>query len=110
MKTMNEQLNQNQERKETEWIFIPLLKAHILKRTEKYVLFDVDGIASGIVNAKFLRKKETEDYVFLSVPADYEINVRVREKNLTTGKWETTMDMSVKAKDLAERIKTYNKQ
>lgn len=98
-----------EERKESQWIFIPLLKNHILKRTDQYVLFDVDGIASGIINAKFLRKKETEDYVFMSVPADYEVNVRVREKDLTTGKWETKMEMSIKANDLAERIKTYNK-
>lgn len=107
---MNEKpnLQENQERKE--WVFIPLLKNHILKRTDAYILFDVDGIASGIISAKFLRKKETDDYVFLSVPAEYEVNVRVREKNLKTGKWETKMDMSIKAEELVERIKTYNKQ
>ena len=103
----NKKTLENQEKKE--WVFLPLLKAHILKRTDTFVLFDVDGIASGIVSAKFLRKKETDDYVFLSVPADYEINVRVREKNLYTGKWETKMDMSIKAVELAEKIRNYNK-
>ena len=109
MKIMNENKKtlENQEKKE--WVFLPLLKAHILKRTDTFVLFDVDGIASGIVSAKFLRKKETDDYVFLSVPADYEINVRVREKNLYTGKWETKMDMSIKAVELAEKIRTSGK-
>lgn len=80
-----------------------------MKRTDTYILFDVDGIASGIISAKFLRKKETADYVFLSVPADYEVNVRVREQDLTTKKWETKMDFAIKAVDLAERIKSYNK-
>lgn len=78
-----------------------------MKRTDEYVLFDVDGIASGIINAKFLRKKETEDYVFMSVPADYKVNVRVRE--LVNGKWETKMQMNITAEDLKERILTYNK-
>ncbi len=81
-----------------------------MKRTDTYILFDVDGIASGIISAKFLRKKETDEMVFLSVPEDYEVNVRVREKDLKTGKWETKVSMSIKAVELAERIKTYNKQ
>ena len=106
---MNENKKPLENQKREEWVFLALLKAHILKRTDTYILFDVDGIASGIVSAKFLRKKETEDYVFLSVPPTYEINVRVREKNLSTGKWETKMDMSVKALDLAEKIRNYNK-
>ena len=99
---------ENQVGKQTNWVFIPLLKNHILKRTDAYILFDVDGIASGIISAKFLRKKETDEMVFLSVPEDYEVNVRVRDK--INGKWQTTLDMKVKAVDLVERIKTYNKQ
>ena len=75
---MNEQKQNIQEKVEgqEEWVFIPLSKKHILKRTDAYVLLDVDGIASGIISAKFLRKKETEDMVFFSVPATYATDVR----------------------------------
>ena len=83
------------------------MKAHIFKRTDTYILFDVDGIASGIISAKFLRKKETDEMVYLSVPADYEINVNVRE--LVNGRWETISKYNIKAKDIKERIETYNK-
>lgn len=93
---------------ETTWVFIPLLKAHILKRTDSYVLFDVDGIASGIISAKFLRKKETEDMVFFSVPADYEVSCRVRE--LKNRRWETTLEMKFKASELKDRIIQHNKE
>ena len=88
-------------------MFIPLLKAHILKRTDTYILFDVDGIASGIISAKFLRKKETDEMVFLSVPSDYEINVNVRD--YVNGKWETTSAWKVTAKNLRQKILDYNK-
>ena len=104
----NQTLNtQNTERKETKWIFLPLLKAHIYKRTDTYILFDVDGIASGIISAKFLRKKETEDMVYFSLPEDYEINVNVREK--VDGKWQPKAQWKIKAKDLQQKIFDYNK-
>ena len=91
-----------------EWVFIPLAKKHIIKRTDTYVLFDIDGIASGIIGAKFLRKKETEETVFFSVPQDYEVNCKVRE--LVNGKWQTSYEMKVLAKDLKQRILDHNKE
>lgn len=84
-----------------------MLKAHILKRTDSYVLLDVDGVASGIISAKFLRKKETDEMVFFSVPADYEIKCRVREQ--VNGRWETTLEMTMTASDIKERIVAHNK-
>ena len=105
----NQTNNQNQnllEGEKNEWVFIPLLKAHILKRTDTYVAFLVDGIASGIISAKFLRKKETETMVYFSVPATYEVNCRVRE--FVNGKWVTTLETKVLAKDIKERITAYN--
>ena len=103
---MNEKTNQ--EKRETrEWVFIPLLKKHILKRTDTYILFDVDGVASGIISAKFLRKKETEDFIFLSVPADYEVNCNVRD--FVDGSWKTINTYKVPAVNLVDLIKSYNK-
>ena len=78
-----------------------------MKRTDTYILFDVDGIASGIISAKFLRKKETDEMVFLSVPSDYEINVNVRD--YVNGKWETTSAWKITAKNLRQKILDYNK-
>lgn len=90
------------------WVFIPLMKKNIIKRTETYVLFNVDGIASGIINAKFLRKKESEDCVFVSLPSDYEITCRVKEYQAGKG-WQTTREYVIKAVDLKPIILDFNK-
>ena len=110
---MNEQQNQvvdtpNPTREEnTNWVFIPLLKNSIIKRTDKYVLFDVDGVASGILNTTFLRKKESEQYVYFSVPADYEISCQVREK--VDGSWVTIKKYVITAKELRPLVIEHNK-
>lgn len=107
---MNEnQTNNPLERKEgqEEWVFLPVSKKHIIKRTDTYVLIDVDGVASGIISAKFLRKKETEDMLFFSVPATYEIKCRIRE--LVNGKWVTKLEMVENALNLKPRIVAHNK-
>ena len=75
-----------------------------MKRTKDYVLFRVkDG--SAIVNAKFIRNKEHEDTIFLSLPEHYDIKVRVEEYN--DGKWQTTREYSVSAKELQPIMKEY---
>ena len=103
----NKTQNQNTEKQNTEWVLIALSKKHILKRTDKYVLFDVDGSASGIISTKFLRKKEHEDMIFLSVPANYEINCQVREQ--VDGKWQAVKTYSIKAVELKSLVSAYNK-
>ena len=106
-KEMSTQETQNLTGKgNNDWVFIPLSKKHLIKRTDTYVLFDVDGVASGIINAKFLRKKETEDMLFFSVPADYEINCQVREK--IGNRWEPTSSYKVTAKNAEPIIRKYN--
>ena len=91
-----------------EWVFIPLLKRHVLKRTATYLLFDIDGVASGIVNAKFIRKKESDDMLFLSLPATYEVNCNVREK--IEGRWTTTKKYIITASELRPLVLDYNKE
>ena len=113
----NEQMNSNGVAENTQptgekeisnnWVFIPLLKKHIIKRTETYILFDVDGTASGIVNAKFLRKKESDDMVFLSLPADYEVSCNVREK--VDGRWATTKKYIITGEELRPLVLLHNK-
>ena len=84
------------------------MKENIIKRTPTYVLLDVDGTASGIISAKFLRKKENDDFVFFSIPEDYEINCRVREYREGSG-WQVVNEHIVKAVDIKELIVAYNK-
>ena len=91
---------------ETEWVFIPLLKSHIIKRTDAYILFDLDGVATGIISAKFLRKKETDEYVYFSVPETYEVKCRTRE--LKNGKWVTACEVPVKAIYVKEKVLLHN--
>ena len=105
---MNNGVEVNHEEKNTNWVFIPLLKKHIIKRTETYILFDVDGQASGIVNAKFLRKKESDEMVYLSLPANYEVNCNVREK--VEGRWTTTKKYVITAEELRPLVLDYNKE
>lgn len=90
------------------WVFIPLLKKHVLKRTDKYVLIDVDGVASAIINAKFLRKKESDDMLYFSLPETYELNCRVRE--LVNGRYTTTKEYIITAKELRPLVLDYNKE
>ena len=108
---MNNRVAKNQEGQEKEgckeWVFIPLLKAHILSRKPTYVLFDIDGTASGIVNAKFIRKKESDTMIYLSLPAEYEVNCNVREK--VDGRWTTTKKYVITAKELRPLVLDYNK-
>jgi hypothetical protein len=71
------------------------------------VLFDIDGVASGIISAKFLRKKETEDMVYFSIPEDYEINCSVRE--LVNMKWVAVKQYKLTANELKPLVLEYNK-
>ena len=84
------------------------MKDNIIKRTKDYVLFDVDGTASGIITAKFLRKKEDEECVFFSIPEDYVITCRVREYKEGKG-YQLVKEYQVKAKDLRPLVLAYNK-
>ena len=72
------------------------------------MLFDVDGVASGIVNSKFVRKKESDEMIYLSLPANYEINCNVREK--VEGRWVTMKKYVIKAEDLRPIVLDHNKE
>ena len=104
---MNNETNQERKVQESEWVFLPVLKTHIIKRTETYVLLDLDGVATGIISAKFLRKKETDEKVFFSVPATYEVKCRVRE--LVNGRWVTKAEILATIGELKNKIIEYNK-
>lgn len=83
---------------QTEWVFIPLPKDLVIKKTEKYVLFQVGDNISSIVSAKFKRKKESENFIYLSVPANYMFGIKETRYNEETHKWETMRQKDLSAK------------
>lgn len=87
---------------------IALPKKCVIKRTDKYLLFDVDGQASGIVSAKFIRAKESDTHLFISLPADYEVNCRVNERD-ANGKYFTKQTYVITAFNLRTIVKDYEK-
>lgn len=77
---------------EKRWVFIPVKKTRVLKRTEQYLLLVVDdtitehnGYIKTFISTKFLRSKETEDALFLSLPEDMIIRLDVSEKTENGG-------------------------
>ena len=87
------------------WVFIPVYKKLVLKRTDTYLLIRVRD-ASAIISTKFLRKKESENYIYLSVPPTYDVQLRVREYD--GSKWQTTKEFNLNAQQLAPVIKQFN--
>lgn len=79
----------------------------ILKRTNDYVLFKLNG-GSAIINGKFIRNKESEEYIFISLPPTYQVAVRTRD--FIDGKWVTTQQHQVSANDIVSLVKEYSQK
>lgn len=87
----------------THWVFIPLAKALILKRTDKFILFKV-GDGSAIVSAKFKRAKESDTHIFLSVPETYNFGVKYNEYDAESKKFVTYKEVEVPADKMKEYL------
>lgn len=92
-----------------EWVFIPVRKDTILKRTETYVLFKVSERATAIISSKFVRKKENEDFIFVSLPQDYKVNWRMTQYNQTTRKYYDVAKGVWLPSELKENVNAYYK-
>lgn len=57
-------------------------KCLIIKRTNNYVAFKLPNGYTSIISSKFIRSKETDSYIYLSLPYDYKVNVRQTYYNL----------------------------
>ena len=100
--------NQNQDHSEKgKWTFVPVPKELVAKRTDKYVLIKLPVGQSAIVNAVFLRKKETEEKLFMSIPEDYQIKARQSQYNPKTKKYEVVKESIITASQLVMDIKYY---
>ena len=78
----------NQPKTEKNWIFLPVHKQRIIKELAKAVLIRIDYDRSTILPNVFKRTKETKDYIFFSLPEDFNANIRVSTLNEKTRRFE----------------------
>lgn len=83
------------------WVFLPVHKTRIIKELDKATLVLVDFDRTTILPKVFRRAKETKDYIFYSLPKDFNANIRISVQNKTTRKYEHK-DMSISVQKLVE--------
>lgn len=83
------------------WVFLAIRKDLIAKRTDKFVLIKLAYGYSAIINAKFIRNKESDTHIFASVPYDYKINVRQTAFNPNENKWVIADEKTRYAKQIS---------
>ena len=97
---MKQEQNQNAtqgKENTTRWVFIPVAKTDVLKREETYVLLNLSDNASAIISSKFVRAKESDTHIYLSIPEDYKIKVRLSKVNKKTHRYEVAKEKEVDA-------------
>ena len=85
--TQNQNQNHLENSNKKEWVFVAIRKDLIAKRTKEYVLVKLAYGYSAIINAKFIRAKESDTHIFASMPYDYKIKVRQTEYSTDNKKW-----------------------
>lgn len=73
---------------QTNWVFLPVHKTRILKQLGKANLILVDFNVTTILPNVFKRVKETKDFIFYSLPANFKVSIRVSTKNEKTRRYE----------------------
>ena len=73
---------------ENNWVFLPVHKTRIIKELDRATLFAIDFDRTTILPKVFRRVKETKDYVYYSLPKDFNANIRVSVKNEQTRRYE----------------------
>ena len=97
MKQEQNQNNAQGKENTTRWVFIPVAKENVLKREETYALLKIGANATAIISSKFVRTKESDTHIFLSVPEDYKIKVRLSKVNQKTHRYEVAEEKEVDA-------------
>lgn len=90
-----------QQTEQTKWVFLPVHKTRIIKELSKTTLFVVDYDRSTILPKVFRRAKETKEYVYYSLPKDFNANIRVSVQDPTSRRF-SHKDYSVKIEELVE--------
>lgn len=70
------------------WVFLPVHKTRIITELDKALLLKFDYERSTIIPKVFKRGKETKDYIFFSLPQDFNANIRVSRLNEETRRFE----------------------
>ena len=73
---------------ENNWVFLPVHKTRIIKELGKATLILIDFDRSTILPRVFRRDKETKEYVYYSLPKDFNANIRISVKNEKTRRYE----------------------
>ena len=73
---------------QTNWVFLPVHKSRVIKELERATLILVDFDRSTILPKVFRRVKETKDFIYYSLPKDFNANIRVSVKNEKTRRYE----------------------
>ena len=97
---MKQEQNQNAtqgKENTTRWVFIPVAKTDVLKREETYVLLKVGTNYSAIVSSKFVRAKESDTHIYLSIPEDYKVKLRETMFDATCNKYIKVGEQEVDA-------------
>lgn len=70
------------------WVFLPVHKTRIIKEFDKALLIKFDYERSTILPKVFKRSKETKDYLYFSLPQDFNANIRTSKMNEKTRRFE----------------------
>lgn len=93
--------NKAEQQTQKQWYLIVVNKTRIIKELENAILIKMDFDRSTILPKVFKRMKETKDFIYFSLPEDFNANVRVSVRNEKTRRYEHR-DYSVSVKDLKE--------
>lgn len=100
-----ETIKNNPETKpETNWVFVPVHKSRIIKTLAKAIILKLDSVSSTILPLIFKRKKETENFIFFSLPEDFKMNIRT--SSYVDGQGFVNMDSLYSLDGVEDAIKT----
>ena len=92
------------------WTFMAIRKECVVKRTSDYVLIKVRNGGSVILNAKFVRAKESETMIYVSVPNDYDIKLRYTKFDEETERYVVVKERIIHAPQLHTLVKMTEKE
>lgn len=77
-----------EQKMEQNWVFLPVHKSRIIKELDKATLIVVDDFSSTILPKVFRRAKESDTYIYYSLPATFQANIRISMKNEKSRRYE----------------------
>ena len=104
--------NQNhlENSKKNDWVFVPIRKTLVAQRTSNYVLVKLAYGYSVIINTKFLRRKESDEFIYASLPYDYKINARQTEYDVESKEWHIVDERNLYPRQLTWELHVIEEQ